>query len=75
MRNRKRLPNGSLFANRVILTILFYLLEVSVLDVVILWSTLLLSLLLTSEGIVPRTSLSTLGTLIHLLCGSLPSGV
>ena len=47
---------------------LFYLLEVGILDVVILWSTLLLSLLLTSERILLlRTCLSTLCTLIHLL--------
>ena len=43
------------------------LLEVGVLDVFILWSALLLSLLLTSEGVVLRTSLSTLGALVHLL--------
>ena len=47
---------------------LFHLLEVGILDVVILWSTLLLSLLLASERILLlRTCLSTLCTLVHLL--------
>lgn len=46
---------------------LLNLLEVGVLDVFILWGALLLSLLLTSEGVVLRTSLSTLGALVHLL--------
>jgi hypothetical protein len=48
-----------------ILSKLLYLLEVSVLDVVILWS-FLLSLLLTSERIL-WASLCTLSTLVHLL--------
>jgi hypothetical protein len=46
---------------------LLHLLKVGVLDVVIFWSALLLSLLLTSEGVVLRTSLGSLSTLIHLL--------
>ena len=46
---------------------LLHLLEVGVLDVFILWGALLLSLLLTSEGVALRTSLSTLGALVHLL--------
>ena len=54
---------------------LFDLLKVGILDVVILWSTLLLSLLLTSKGVVLRTGLSALCALIHLLRGSLPSSI
>ena len=50
---------------RCLLKILLHLLEVSILDVVILWS-FLLSLLLTAERIL-RTSLCTLSTLVHLL--------
>ena len=46
---------------------LFNLLEVGVLDVFILWGALLLSLLLTGKWVALRTSLSTLGVLVHLL--------
>ena len=46
---------------------LLYLLKVSVLDVVILRSFLLSTCLLTSEGVVLRTGLCTLSSLIHLL--------
>ena len=48
------------------LCVSFDLLKVSVLDVVILWGLLLLSLLLTSEGVVLTGLLGT-SALIHLL--------
>ena len=54
----------SLYHDRSV-SVLLDLLEVSILDVVILWS-LLLSLLLTLERIA-RTSLCTLSALVHLL--------